>query len=133
MRKQNHYISQIFSIILFVRLISQPFLSHLSDGYQMDAMEKTICDTRDLRSLREMELELMLFLTTQMASAFPTLIKTLLFVCDAGNSSIRESGYSSKTGDNSNNIIKNAGSGKVYMWMESMTIFLCMIGEPSLS
>ena len=67
----------------------QPFLSRLSDGCQMNAMEKTICGTRDDSGLRDGIGSNARFFFPD-GIGFSTFDKNLLFVCDFRNSSIRK-------------------------------------------
>ena len=67
----------------------QPFLSRLSDGCQMNAMEKIICGTHDVSGLRD-------GVGTDARFCYPsgigfsTVDKNIFFVCDTYNSSIRK-------------------------------------------
>ena len=67
----------------------QPFLSRLSDGCEMDAMEKIICGNRGFAGFRDGIGSKALFYYPY-GIGFSTLDKNILFVCDTYNSSIRK-------------------------------------------
>ena len=88
-KTKSLYFSDYYNtvITLFIQIDLQPFLSRLSDGCQINAMEKIICGTCDVGGLRDGIGCDALFCTPR-GIGFSTLDKNLLFVCETNNSSI---------------------------------------------